>query len=492
MEKYPDVVLNNTIDIIVANEKHVIDEINTNKKRIIEIPRGFRDFHPDEMIIRKKMFAMIELSFQLHGAQTIDTPILELKEVLFEKYGDQEKLVFDITDNGGRPCSMRYDLTVPFARYMAQHGKVHMKRYHIGQVFRRDTPNISKGRYRSFYQLDFDIAGEYDRMIPDAEVINVMIDILDKFDINFTVKFNHRAIIDIILLDLCNVPKDKFIGICSTIDKLDKQSWAEVVEEMKEKGLENSVIENIKSHVMVIGKPNEILHILFKKYSFNEAIMKTLNDIKLLFDYLDAFGCLNKLTFDLSLMRGLSYYTGVIFEAVLCDNENSIDSISEQKLELELGLGSIAAGGRYDNLIGIFCNKHIPSVGCSIGVERLFTIIDARNKKQNNKIIKSNTQVYVTHIGGDNMLCESLKLAKKLWSNGIITEIPYKNQKRMADKIEGVLKLGIPLMILVAENEFANQTVIVKDLFANNGKGTQHLVNIDVIVEFIKSKLIIQ
>jgi len=302
-------------------------------------------------------------------------------------------------------------------------------------------------------------------MVPDAEVIEVVREILDKFDIKYTIKFNHKALLDLIL-DLCNVPKDKYNTTCSSIDKLDKEPWENVQVELLAKGLSEEIVHSIKQHILLSGEPLVVLEILQTRYT-DLKFVKILDEIKLLFSYLESFDCLKMLTFDLSLARGLSYYTGVIFEAILLDNE--------------IGVGSLAAGGRYDGLIGMFSSKQIPSVGGSIGIERLFTIMQARNKVAENK---SQTQVYITHIGGDDMMKESFKLCKKLWENGIVTEFPYKKQKKMADKIQTVLDNGIPYMILVAGDEFKRGEVCVKDIVANK----QSVVKLDEVVEYIKSK----
>jgi histidine ammonia-lyase len=433
-------------------------------KRIMAIPRGFRDFHPHEMIIRKKLFSMITDIFEKHGAQIIETPVLELKEVLFGKYGEQNKLVFDMTDQGSVNCSMRYDLTVPFARYMALYKINKMKRAQISQVYRRDTPNISKGRYRAFYQCDFDIAGEYDLMIPDAEVIYVMYEILNKFKFKYTIKFNHKELLDL-LLDLCNVPKDKYNTTCSSIDKLDKESWNTIKIELLEKGLSQDVINNIELKIVGQGKgkPYDVLANLRKMYNDKENFKIIFDKIELLFTYLDAFSCLGIITFDLSLCRGLDYYTGVIFEAIVAD-----DTLGE------LGVGSIAGGGRYDNLIGLYNSTQIPAVGCSIGIERLFTIMEYQNKNIENK---STTKVFVTYIGNDKMRFESLKICNALWNADIQTEFLLKKCK-VSDQIEVLLKKGIPYMIILGENEFKSGKLIVKDLEAKK----QILVPLDEIV----------
>lgn len=440
----------------LVTEDDLEDKFRPNQRNV-GVPRGFRDFHPHEMRVRKEVFSKIEKVFKLYGAPCIETPILELKSVLFGQYGDQGKLVFDLNDQGGSMCSLRYDLTVPLSRYIAQNGLSHFKRYQIGPVFRRDAPNIAKGRYRSFYQCDFDVVGDYDTMVPDAEVLTIMSDILKQFPLKFTLKFNHKELLDHIL-SICNVPPEKYMTTCSSIDKLDKEPWDNVANELREKGLSEDAILLISKNIQLSGNPRDILSLLRERYP---GIPRILDDIELLFNYLEAFGSLSYLTFDLTLCRGLSYYTGIIFEAVLLDNE--------------VGVGSIGGGGRYDKLIGTFGKSDIPAVGGSIGVERLFAIMEARESFDT----QSDIQVYVTYMG-EKMMKEALAITSSLRSAGIITEFPYKRNK-MKDQIESVLKRGIPYMVLVGEDEFANGEVLVKDI----QKSEQHKVTRENLTNYL-------
>lgn len=190
------------------------------------------------MAVREKVFDVIIRCFKRHGAEVIDTPVFELKETLTGKYGEDSKLIYDLKDQGGELLSLRYDLTVPFARYLAMNKLTNIKRYHIAKVYRRDNPAMTRGRYREFYQCDFDIAGNFDPMIPDAECLKIMCEILSSLQIgDFLVKVNDRRILDG-MFAICGVSDSKFRTICSSVDKLDKVSWEEVKNEMVgEKGL---------------------------------------------------------------------------------------------------------------------------------------------------------------------------------------------------------------------------------------------------------------
>lgn len=192
------------------------------QKFTLKTPKGTRDYNPQQMALRQSVLDKIIKVFQKHGAETIDTPVFELKEVLTGKYGEDSKLIYDLKDQGGEILSLRYDLTVPLARYLAMNKISSIKRYHIAKVYRRDNPSISRGRYREFYQCDFDIAGTYDPMVPDAECVKIVSEILSELNVGeYVIKLNHRLLLDG-MFEACGVPKDKFRTICSTVDKLDK------------------------------------------------------------------------------------------------------------------------------------------------------------------------------------------------------------------------------------------------------------------------------
>ena len=221
-----------------------------------KIAKGARDLKPDQMAIRERVFNTIVDTFESRGAVTIDTPVFELKETLTGKYGEDSKLIYDLKDQGGELLSLRYDLTVPFARYVALNGISNIKRYQIGKVYRRDQPQMNRGRFREFYQCDFDVAGS-SLLVADAEVIKVTTDVLRKLQLgDFRLKINDRRLLDGIL-EVCGVPAEKFSTICSAIDKLDKMSWESVKNEMVEqKGLDTASADEVGRFVaMKSGSP---------------------------------------------------------------------------------------------------------------------------------------------------------------------------------------------------------------------------------------------
>ena len=356
-------------DTNAAIEEVLAKLLSGGVQRKPKIPKGTRDYLPDQMAIRDDAFQIIRRVFKSHGAVEIDTPVFELKDTLTGKYGEDSKLIYDLADQGGELLALRYDLTVPFARFLALNSVGNIKRFHIGKVYRRDQPQLAKGRYREFYQCDFDIAGTYGRMVPDSECVGVACDILDALPIgDFGIKLNHRRLLDAIL-DLCGVPADKFRTICSAVDKLDKEPWEEVKREMTDdKGLKAEVADRIGEFVLQKGEPWTMYKSLMasKKFGDHKGALEAMEDLRILFEYLEAMGKLKFISFDLSLARGLDYYTGVIYEAVCMSGNTQV--------------GSIGGGGRYDNLVSMFqeAGKVTPCVGVSVGIERVFTLMEAR------------------------------------------------------------------------------------------------------------------
>lgn len=430
------------------------------KKFVLKTAKGTRDYDPPQMAIRERMFNTIISCFKRHGADSIDTPVFELKETLTGKYGEDSKLIYDLVDQGGELLSLRYDLTVPFARYLAMNKITNMKRYHIAKVYRRDNPAMTRGRFREFYQCDIDIAGQYDPMIPDAECVRIVAEILEQLNVgDFVIKVNHRRLLDGMFAS-CGVPDDKFKTACSSVDKLDKEPWDKVRTEMVEqKGLSAEAADLIGGYVVLRGGA-ELLDRLQAdaRLAASADAMAAVEDMRLLFKYCDIFGVLDRVVFDLSLARGLDYYTGVIYEAVLTGQPAvpQPDSGEEQ-----VGVGSVAGGGRYDNLVGMFDAKgrKVPCVGVSIGVERLFAILEAQDKLGKAKVKPIQTQVYVAS-AQKNLFEDRMKLCRQLWDVDIKTEQSYKRNPKLLDQLQYCEERNIPLAIVIGESEL--QRGIVK------------------------------
>ncbi|XP_068233150.1 histidine--tRNA ligase isoform X1 [Palaemon carinicauda] len=426
-------------------------------KFVLKTPKGTRDYGPAEMAVRRKVFNVIESVFHMHGAVEIETPVFELKEVLTGKYGEDSKLIYDLEDQGGEILSMRYDLTVPFARYVAMNKITNIKRYHIARVYRRDNPAMTRGRYREFYQCDFDIAGQYDAMIPDAECVQLVHQVLSKLDLgDFTIKVNHRKILDGVF-GVCGVPAEKFRPICSAVDKLDKSPWEEVRKEMvAEKGLDEKVADLIGEYVQQSGGEELIEKLKNDERLKDSTVLQGgLADLKLLFDYCKDLGVDTYLVFDMGLARGLDYYTGVIYEAVLSAGQTSTEDGT---------VGSVAGGGRYDGLVGMFDpkKKTVPCVGVSFGIERLFAIQERKQRDEFGKIRATQTEVFVA-AACKGMVQERLKLLGLLHGAGIKAESSYKNNPKLLSQLQYAEDNGIPLVALIGESEVQEGIVKLRE-----------------------------
>jgi histidyl-tRNA synthetase len=451
----------------------------------------------------------------------IDTesrPVFELKEILSGKYGEDSKLIYDLADQGGELCSLRYDLTVPFARWLAMNSSVQsIKRYHIAKVYRRDQPAMTKGRMREFYQCDFDIAGVYDPMLPDAEIIRITCEIFQSlgWEDKYTIKINHRKILDGIF-QVCGVPTDKIRTISSAVDKLDKSPWEEVRREMTEdKGLDAEVADKIGEYVVKKGG-EDLLQQLQKdeKLSANESAKAGLDDMVLLFTYLRSFNVLGRLSFDMSLARGLDYYTGVIYEVVTegsapqkpqnsaAKKESSkpkkpADAEEDRSNDPTVGVGSVAAGGRYDNLVSMFSGKQqIPCVGISFGVDRIFSITKQRLAAESSSApIRTNeVDVYVMAFGGkgfDGLLPQRMDVARTLWDAGIKAEFSWKVKPKLPQQFKAAEQNGVPFAVILGEEELAAGKCKIKEMGLAEGHPEKDgvLVELDNLVAEVKQRV---
>lgn len=493
-------------------------ELGDDFKRsdLLKTPKGTRDFGPEQMAIREKVISIIVEAFKRHGAVTIDTPVFELKEILTGNYGEEgSKLIYDLADQGGEKCSLRYDLTVPFARYLAENKILNFKRYQIAKVYRRDQPVMTKGRYREFYQCDFDIAGPGELMIQESECLKVVTEILTAMDIGeFEIRVNHRSLLKGIFSD-CGIPSDSFKTVCSSIDKLDKQPWCEIRKELiDDKGIESEAVDKLNWFMELKEKnPNwsdsDLLDNITKRPSgtdqSNGDIIKAVDELRLLVEYSQLFNFSKNMIIFPSLARGLDYYTGVIYEVIMKEfsfpNSNAnLQQLKDENMDNSLQepsvtLGSVAAGGRYDDLVGIFSKfgkgkkSDVPCVGVSFGIERLFTIMEMKSKAHSNLNIRvSPTDVYVATVkpaDKSRMLKERIGICVQLWDAGIRAEMSYKSNPKLLDQIQFCERNSIPWMVLFGDEELKNNCVKLRDIVAKEDKD----VPIQKLVATIKEKL---
>ncbi|KFA72179.1 hypothetical protein S40288_06016 [Stachybotrys chartarum IBT 40288] len=435
----------------------------------LKTPKGTRDWIGADINLRDDIFAKVSKVFKCHGGTPLDTPVFELNEILTNKYGEDSKLIYELQDQGGELCSLRYDLTVPLARYLAQSSTLNMKRYQIAKVYRRDNPSIARGRLREFFQCDFDTVGEYDTMIPDSEILCIAVEVFESLGLgaDITIKLNHRKILDG-LFTVAGVPDDKIRPISSAVDKLDKAPWAEVKKEMvEEKGLTEDVADKIGEYVKHSGGA-ELIEFLKKDEAAmsNEKVKAGLEEMDMLFQYLAAYDITNKVSFDLSLARGLDYYTGLIYEVVTKLPPDA------GKRDEESRIGSIAAGGRYDNLVGMFGKRQIPCVGISFGVDRIFTILKTRQDKEKQATRK--TDVYVMAFGGktfDGLLPARMEVARLLWKAGIRAEFSAKVKPKLPQQFKAAESNDVPLAVILGEGEVAEGKLRLKVLGLKDATG---------------------
>ena len=380
--------------------------------------KGFRDFLPEEQIARQKMVENIRKSYELFGFSPIETPTLEYSEILTGKYGDEgDKLMYRFKDNGERDVALRYDLTIPLARVVAQYGDIKkpFKRYQIANVFRADNPQ--KGRFREFCQCDADIVGS-ESINADAEILALAGFVLENLGIeDFEIRVNDRRLLDS-FFDEQKISADKKISILRIIDKLDKIGAEKVEEEIKEVGVDKKIVKTIVEKKLVVGSDLE----------------KIINSAKQLNPKI-------KIVFDFSIARGLDYYTGMVFETKLLDAPE---------------YGSVLSGGRYDNLIGTFSNKNVPAVGMSVGIDRLFTAL------QELKLVPIEKTV-------TKVLVPDSKIAITLRNAGINTEFTFE-PRDFNKTIKYAEDRNIPFVIIVDESEARENKVKLIDMKTGNKK----------------------
>ena len=446
------------------------------ERRVPKLAKGMRDFGPEQMAVRELVFGTIKGVFKKHMAGELETPVMELRETLTNKYGDEgAKLIYNLEDQGGELLSLRYDLTVPFARYIAMNRISKWKRFQIGKVYRRDQPQMKRGRFREFYQCDFDIVGPGSSMLQDAEVLKIVVEILQNLGISFLVKVNHRKLLDAVL-EVSGCPPSKFRTISSSIDKLDKEDWSKVKQEMiTDKGLSEECSDLIGEYVKINGKISEVVAQLkeIPKIQEHEIAAKTITELERLGELCESLSISEAVVLDLSLARGLDYYTGLVYEAVLQDSSQ--------------GVGSIAGGGRYDELIMKLSNSKsaVPAVGVSLGVERLLTIVEERY--QNQKLLYPKASVLVAQAGTSksyNLLMERVKICNALWDQGITAETSYKEKSEPKVQAGYASEAGISWIVWVGESELDKGVVRVKHLASH----TEEEVEVSSIKDYIMSK----
>ena len=423
------------------------------------IPKGTRDFGQLEMARRNYIFDTIKSVFSLYGFQQIETPAMENLSTLMGKYGEEgDKLLFRIQNSGEKAAlapekGLRYDLTVPFARYVVQHREeisFPFKRFQIQPVWRADRPQ--KGRYREFYQCDVDVIGS-DSLIGELELIQIVEEVYRRLGINVCLHINNRKILAGIA-EVIGAP-DKIIDITVAIDKLDKIGIDAVNTELKERGLLEDQISKLQPILNLSGTTLEKLTAL-KTILANSGIgLKGVEEMEIVFDELSIVNCQLPIELDLCLARGLNYYTGAIFEVKALDAQ----------------IGSITGGGRYDNLTGIFGLPNVSGVGISFGADRIYDVLTELNLFP--KALQSTTQILFAAFG-DTELTYALKWAKELRQAGKAVEV-YPEPAKMKKQMSYADAKQIPFVAIVGGDEMTQNKVMLKNMTT----GEQKLVTLE-------------
>ena len=434
------------------------------------IPKGTRDFSPTEMVRRNYIFDTIKKSFIKYGFLPIETPAMENLKTLTGKYGDEgDKLIFKVLNSGDylkkadkgaieeenssklissiSEKALRYDLTVPFARYVVQHQNdiaFPFKRYQIQPVLRADRPQ--RGRYREFYQCDADVVGS-NSLLYEVEIVQLLDEVLYNLGIpGFTIKINNRKV----LSGIAEITgeSDKIIDITVAIDKLDKIGEEGVIKELESKEVSASAIEKIKPLFLLKGDYKKVISEMKKMLQDSEIGLRGIEELAFIFETINALG-LKKATFefDVTLARGLNYYTGAIFEV----SANNVK------------MGSISGGGRYDDLTGIFGLKDVSGVGISFGADRIYDVLDELELFP--EFSAESTQVMLVNFGIDDLFC--LQILKELRENGINAEF-YPSSVKLKKQMKYANDKNIPFVIFINEEEVTSNILELKNMLTGD------------------------
>ena len=447
------------------------------------IPKGTRDFSPEEMAKRNYIFDTIKSVFKLYGFQQIETPAMENLSTLMGKYGDEgDKLLFKILNSGDflqtanaealaeknsvklinsiSEKGLRYDLTVPFARYVVQHnGELTMpfKRYQIQPVWRADRPQ--KGRYREFYQCDADVVGS-DSLLNEAELVQIVDEVFARFGVNVTLKVNNRKILSGIAEIVGEL--DRLTDITVAIDKLDKIGLDNVNAELREKGVSAEAVEKLQPIILLSGSNEEKLATLKNVLAESETGLKGIEEIETILGLLSSANLRLTLEIDLTLARGLNYYTGAIFEVKANDVE----------------MGSISGGGRYDNLTGVFGLQGLSGVGVSFGADRIYDVLNQLDLYPK-ETVNATKILFVCF--GDAEIAYSMPLVKEVRNAGIPAEI-YPTPAKMKKQLGYADSKNIKYVAIVGSDEMEQKKVTLK----NMETGEQEMLAVSDVIERIK------
>ncbi len=414
---------------------------SVQKPRIL---KGFRDFLPEDMLLRQSIIETFRAVFERHGFEPFDTPTVEYLDVLTGKAGENERLMYHFQDNGRRSVGLRYDLTVPLARVVAMRQNdivLPFKRYHIAPVWRAE--NTQRGRFREFWQCDADIVGSSEPS-SDAEVIAVLAESLDAVNLpSFVIHISHRGVLEAIGR-VAGVDAERATSLFRSIDKLDKIGHDGVVDELRAAGVAEPAIELVMHAVMMTGKPLELLDQLRHTVKADERGLGALQELRNLLVLLPSFGvAAERYCFDPSLARGLDYYTGPVFEARV----------------VEPRVGSVAGAGRYDGLVGRFLGRDIPATGMSLGLERIIEVV---REHQLVSVPASTAQVFVVSL--PDYIDMAAIVAQSLRQAGLRVDLSMLPRRSLGDQLKYAGRKGVPFAVIPGREGAVVEAAMVKDL----------------------------
>lgn len=428
---------------------------SSTKNQRPQVLKGFRDHLPAKMLLRRRIIETFRGIYERHGFEPIDTPALEYLEVLTGKAGENEKLMYHFADQGGRDVGLRYDLTVPLARFIASNESelvFPFKRYHIAPVWRAEKPQ--RGRFREFWQCDADIVGS-PSMIADAEIVSIMAEALIAVGLpNFEIQISHRRLLEGIALT-AGVPPERSGAIYRSVDKLDKIGAAGVRIELLEQGIDSDSADRVLDAVTEEAATTDLLASLRQRVGGNPDAAAALDDLDQLFMLLRAFGVPeSNYRLDVSLARGLDYYTGPVYEAVVAQPK----------------VGSVAGAGRYDGLVGSMIGRPIPATGMSLGLERIIEVVE---EFQLLPVRANVADVFVAVVPAT--VAKAAEIATALRRAGLNVDFSLQANRSLGEQLKNAGRKRIPLAVILGEAELERGEVAVKDL----ADGRQWSVRVD-------------
>ncbi len=433
----------------------------------VQCLKGFRDYLPEEMLQKDRMLQAVQRVFERHGYPPLMTPALEYSEILLGKYGDEsEMLLYRFRDNGDRDVALRYDLTVPLARVLAEHGEITMpfRRYQIAPVWRAEKP--ARGRFREFMQCDVDLIGA-DSVAADAEMLVIGAAVMKELGIDgYRLRINHRGILSALcrLAGLGTDGEADFLRLLDKLDKIGADSFRDQVAKLP--GIDTGGVEKVLEAVLAEGGDSrQMLQMLQQALDTDPEAQSSIERLSGVLDLVEAAGVGDDCHVDPSIARGLSYYTGLVYETYL-------DALP--------GFGSVMSGGRYDGLVGMFAGKDLPAIGISLGIDRLFAAMKEMDLLEQ----RSHPAEVLVVLFSNELAAASFEVASQMRGAGI-SVVVYPQEAKLKKQLQFAQRAGIPYVIVIGEEEHRQGTVGLRSM----DQGSQQEISVAEAIELIRSDL---